>query len=220
MKKVDLTGKRFGKLLVIQQANEKIRNQLCWICKCDCGNTIVAIGNKLKSNRKTSCGCDTHERLVKSSMTHGLSSTPIYKIYSGIVARCLNPKVSNYHRYGGRGIEVCKDWIGSGGFERFYAYVSSLEHFNEKGYSIDRINNDGNYEPGNIKYSTRTEQSRNRRTNRAVYMIDKEGRIIREFAIMKDAGDFVKGNPTNIMKCCKGEINTAYGYKWKYKQEG
>ena len=97
-----------------------------------------------------------------NAKTHGLSDSKIYRAYKDMINRCCNPNTKAYHNYGGRGIKVCERWLNS--FENFYEDVSKLEHFGEAGYTLDRINNDGNYEPGNVKYSTRKEQNRNRRS--------------------------------------------------------
>lgn len=94
---------------------------------------------------------------------HGLSGTPIHAIWKSIVQRCTNPSCAAYIGYGGRGIQLYEEWKVS--FNTFYAHVSSLPNYGEKGYSLDRINNDGNYEPENVKWSTRTEQNRNSRHN-------------------------------------------------------
>lgn len=95
---------------------------------------------------------------------HGLRHTLIYEKWKGMKQRCGNPKNSAYKNYGARGISVCDAWINS--FVKFYEHVSKLEHFGEPGYTLDRINNDGNYEPGNIKWSTRKEQNLNQRRNK------------------------------------------------------
>lgn len=100
------------------------------------------------------------------SKTHGLSKTKIYRTWCGMRNRCFNTNVKCYNRYGGRGITVCDEWAGSDGFKAFYDYVSKLEHFGEDGYTLDRINNNGNYEPGNVRWATVKEQARNRRSNR------------------------------------------------------
>ena len=94
---------------------------------------------------------------------HLKSRTKIYNVWQGMKARCLNPNDKSYPRYGGRGITICAEWKDD--FQTFFDYVSSLEHFGEDGYSLDRINNDGDYKPDNVKWSTRQEQACNRRSN-------------------------------------------------------
>lgn len=93
---------------------------------------------------------------------HGYSKTAIYVTWKDVKKRCKNPKCPSYRNYGGRGIKICDEWEND--FLAFYKYVSALPHYGEDGYSLDRINNDGNYEPNNLRWATKTEQSRNRRT--------------------------------------------------------
>ena len=99
---------------------------------------------------------------------HGLSKTKIYKVWCDMRERCFNPKKDRYPNYGGRGITVCDEWAGSDDFVAFYNYVSKLDHFGEEGYTLDRINNDGNYEPSNVRWATDTQQRRSRTDNHYV----------------------------------------------------
>lgn len=163
----NLKEKRFGRLVVLEQAEGKKNGCLLWKCKCDCGNEVVVPSGKLTSGRKRSCGClqtETASKIASSGnnrRTHGMKRTKIYSIWNTMKFRCFNENAPNFNNYGGRGITVCDEWKDD--FQSFYDYVSKLPHFGEDGYSLDRINNDGNYEPGNVKWSTRTEQNRNRR---------------------------------------------------------
>lgn len=159
MEVVDLTGKRFGKLIVIERAGSKC-GHAAWLCQCDCGNQIIAVGNNLQK-RTNSCGCYQKEMAKKTKTTHGKSHSKLHYIWISMKMRCFNPKDKGFKNYGGRGITVCDEWKES--FESFYNYASKLPHFGEEGYSIDRINNDGNYEPGNVRWATRKEQNLNRR---------------------------------------------------------
>lgn len=163
----DIAGQRFGRLVAIRPTQKRYHNCVVWQCECDCGSTHEVSANRLISGNVKSCGClqrEVHERFLKMEKgykTHGMSSTRIYNIWQHMKKRCNNPKISNYKDYGGRGIKVFDEWNAS--FESFYNYVSQLPHYNEKGYSIDRINNNGNYEPGNIRWATRQEQNSNKR---------------------------------------------------------
>lgn len=152
----DIAGKRYGRLVAIEQACTAK-----WRFQCDCGKETIALVSNVRRGKTRSCGCG------RGKFTHGMSSAPEYAVWEGIIRRCDNPTSGNYQRYGGRGITVCDRWRS---FENFFADMgirpSDL-------HSIDRIDNDGNYEPGNCRWITRKEQQRNRRVNRVV---DYDGR--------------------------------------------
>lgn len=105
-----------------------------------------------------------NEARIINNTTHGMSEMPLYNVWRGMRSRCFLKTSKSYKNYGGRGIKVCDEWKEN--FQAFYDYVSQLPHFEEKGYSLDRIDNDGNYEPDNVKWSTRKEQANNRRTSK------------------------------------------------------
>lgn len=164
MKALDLTGQRFGRLTVLKRAGSKNR-QSAWLCKCDCGTEKVITSSNLKTNT-ISCGCYQKEVAKESNTIHGKAHTALAYVWNSMKQRCFNPNNKAYKNYGGRGITVCAEWKTS--FQSFCDYVSALPHFGEKGYTLDRINNDGNYEPGNVKWSTRTEQNNNRRKKHGI----------------------------------------------------
>jgi len=154
-KRIDLTGKRFGRLIAIEYV---IGGR--WVCKCDCGNEITAITNNLtRGGHTTSCGCFRLERAIEASKTHGMSSHPLYLVYDGIMSRCLNKKNKRHKDYGGRGITVCDEWAEDK--VKFFDWAQANGY--EKGLEIDRRNNDGNYEPSNCRFVTPRENSLNRR---------------------------------------------------------
>lgn len=159
---IDLTGERFGRLNVFERepaTPENVKNGAMWKCKCDCGNTVTVKSNSLRSGHTKSCGCYHNERTVEVNTTHGKYKNNIYRVWSSIKERCCNPHNKKYLRYGARGIAVCEEWKND--FSAFYDYVSRLPHFGEAGYSIDRINNDGNYEPGNVRWADFVMQNNN-----------------------------------------------------------
>ena len=143
----DITGQRFGRLIALEIAR---RNPTRWLCHCDCGNkTIVQLGHLTTGDTK-SCGCQ------RGSPTHRRYKTRTYYIWAAMLRRCRNSKASNYKNYGGRSIKVCDRWMK---FENFLADMGE----SPAKLSLDRINNDGNYEPGNCRWTTASEQAKNRR---------------------------------------------------------
>ena len=157
----DLSGQRFGKLTVREWAGSAPNRQALWACDCECGNTSVVRGSQLQQGKTGSCGCVKREQW-RRSMTHGQAGptrrTSLYSRWLLMRRRCGNPRAADYPRYGGRGIRVCELWESS--FEAFASHVGNPPG---PGYSIDRINNDGNYEPGNVRWATASEQALNRR---------------------------------------------------------
>lgn len=163
----DFTGRRFHRLTVVgfvgfrEKLNcGRIKRMAVWRCLCDCGKTADLQGTLIQSGRTKSCGCYRSETSCangKSTMRHGMHRTPEYNTWAGMIYRCTNPKSAIYKYYGGRGISVCGRWRDS--FEAFYADMGPRPD----GCSIDRINNDGNYEPGNCRWATQSEQTANQR---------------------------------------------------------
>ena len=156
----DLTGQKFGRLTVVKQNGHKGK-KVAWLCRCDCGNYTTVTGSELKTGGTKSCGCINKERMHgnKIRLTHGGTKTRLYGIWNSMKQRTENPKTISYEYYGGRGITVCDEWRDS--FEAFRDWAQ------ESGYrddlTIDRINVDGNYDPGNCRWATRKEQMHNTR---------------------------------------------------------
>lgn len=163
---IDLTGQKFGRLRVIQYAGKNKRGTRVWLCECDCGNTTSVVTGSLVNGDTQSCGCIHSEMIRQRLFKHGQTDSPMYKEWQSIKRRCYNPNAINYDRYGARGIAVCDEWRDD--FQAFYDDVSHLPHFEEPGYSLDRINNDGNYEPENVRWASRIEQANNKRNNRRI----------------------------------------------------
>ena len=154
--RADIAGKKFGRLTVLNFISvDKGRNSR-WLCLCDCGNSKIICQAALSRGSTKSCGCLNREIAKERKLTHGKSSTKEYETWANMLGRCLNRTHPSYNNYGGRGIKVCEQWLK---FENFYADMGDKP----EGLSIDRINNDGNYELGNCRWATKSEQAYNRR---------------------------------------------------------
>ena len=157
---IDLVGQKFGRLTVLEEAGRSNRGSVRWLCECDCEEKTrkVILGRSLRSGVTKSCGCLKVERLT----THGLRYHELHAVWNRIIQRTENPNGPHFHDYGGRGITVCEEWRSS--FLSFFNYI--MENLGERppGMSIDRINNDGNYEPGNVRWATQFQQIHNRRS--------------------------------------------------------
>ncbi|MEK5139095.1 hypothetical protein MKZ18_06485 [Priestia sp. FSL W8-0001] len=155
----DISGQRFGRLIAVDLVAEKGKRTR-WRCKCDCGGERLVPLNSLNSGKCKSCGCLRKENTSKTFKKHGLTDTRLYEIWLNMRNRCKNHKNSSFKNYGGRGIEISEEWDV---FENFYKW--SMENGYNDELSIDRINNDGNYEPSNCRWETREVQANNTRIN-------------------------------------------------------
>lgn len=158
MKALDLHGQTFGRLSVTARCDPKGDGAVWWSCACSCGRVTEARGADLKRGFTKSCGCIRHE-LPKERATHGGTGTRLYRIWQAMRDRTSNPSASRYAYYGGRGISVCPEWQD---FTTFRDWAVSNGYAPE--LSIDRIDNNGNYEPDNCRWATQQMQVKNRRT--------------------------------------------------------
>lgn len=153
--RIDLTGKRFNRLIVVEQEGLTPRGDAIWKCLCDCGNYTTATKARLEKGETKSCGC-----LRKEPKKHGMTvdgNSRIYRIWSGMKQRCQNQNRPRYPRYGGRGISVCPEWEN---FEPFYEWAMATGYGPEM--TIDRIDNDGDYTPDNCRWITAAENTKKR----------------------------------------------------------
>lgn len=171
---IEIKGQRFGKWLVIEPIRKK-GTKILWLCKCDCGNEGKLRGHLLVSGKTKSCGCAANEvgwetrrqryglpavkpRTIKKKKEYGVSRYPEFKIWVSMRLRCSNPNITKYSDYGGRGIRVCERWQNS-----FLAFITDVGRRPSTDYSLDRIDVNGDYEPGNVRWATWSEQCRNKR---------------------------------------------------------
>lgn len=177
---IDRTGQRYGRLMVLARAANAPGHLARWRCRCDCGRETTAYGIRLGDGRKKSCGClqpqVTRERSLTHGATVGRQETREYAAWTKAKGRCFNQKAHNYAFYGGRGIMMCDRWATS--FEAFLADVGPAP---SERHTLERINNDGHYEAGNVRWATKLEQARNRRTS-LVLAFNGERRTLAEWA--------------------------------------
>lgn len=153
---IDLTKRKFGRLVVIERARNAKRSCVLWRCRCDCGNIVVIRSTNLRSGNTQSCGCLQKEIVGKIFTKHGMRRAKEYEVWTNMLKRCNNPKSSYYYNYGGRGITVCEKWLK---FVGFFEDMGSLP----KGLTLERRNNDKGYYKENCCWADCTTQSRNQR---------------------------------------------------------
>lgn len=155
---IDLTGQRFGRLLVTKRNGTGNTGQAVWLCSCDCGKEANVLMDNLRRGKQVSCGCYHLETITTHGATTGKVKTAEYKVWQEMRRRCYDENGAHYKDYGGRGITVCDRWINS--FENF---LGDMGKRTSSKHSIDRIHNDGDYEPSNCHWATGGEQANNQR---------------------------------------------------------
>lgn len=157
--KKKIIGKEFHRLIVEEFAYKK-NGHNHWKCLCKCGNYSIVPTHTLNSERQKSCGCLKNELAKDRATKHGKCKTPEYTCWSGIMARTHWESSKSFHRYGARGIKICKRWL------KFENFLKDMGLRPSKNHSIDRVNNNGNYEPSNCRWATAKQQANNRSTNK------------------------------------------------------
>jgi hypothetical protein len=166
----DLTGRKFGRFTVMGFSGMWTHGRSRWHCKCSCGEHRTVLGQNLKNGTSQSCGCLNREHLTAAITKHGLSRSPEYAAYYDAKNRCTSPKNEYWKDYGGRGIKFL--------FTSFAQFISEIGPRPE-GLTLDRINNEGNYEPGNIRWATPKQQAQNSRPKRKRNVESGHGEILR-----------------------------------------
>lgn len=193
-------GDRFGRLTVMDPeprtivVNDVKRRAVT--CSCDCGGTTeVRVSSLMKPGGTKSCGCWTSQSVAEWNHKHGLSRETLYTIHQGMMSRCYKQNNKSYWRYGGRGISVFEEWHD---VEKFIAWIEANIGPRPAGMSIDRKDNDGNYEPGNVRWATPSQQGFNRRQRRTA--IEQRSRIRRYLGEHPDqtAEAIARGLETNL----------------------
>lgn len=158
----DMAGLRFTRVVVLNRTASDRNGNARWACLCDCGTQFETHGFNLRNGSTKSCGCLTTEQLIERETRHGRSGTPEYLSWAGMFQRCNNANNVRYHRYGARGISVCERW------KDFAIFFADMGERPSSAHTLERIDGNGNYEPGNCKWATKADQNRNKCDNRYI----------------------------------------------------
>ena len=176
--KAEITGQRFNRLTAVERRGSNKRGEAVWLFRCDCGNDTLLVTSVAISGRTKSCGCLGSELRVLQMTKHGFAgSIPEYATWASMRKRCNNQRCTDYANYGGRGITVCARW------DDFLLFLADMGP-RPPGTSIDRIDNNGNYEPGNCRWATTSEQNANRRPHKNALWLEHNGerKTLRDWA--------------------------------------
>lgn len=210
---IDITNQNFRKLKVIRRVENDKENRAMWLCICECKKIKVVMGKHLRSGKVKTCGCGKKEYAIK----HNMANTRFYKIWKNIKTRCNNTKSLDYKNYGGRGISICNRWLNFLNFkaDMYTAYLYHVKLYGYKNTSINRINNNGNYELSNCQWSTWEEQVGNTRKNVYFIATSPENKIY----ISKNQCRFARVHKlliSNINNCLNNKQTHHRGWKFRY----
>ena len=218
----DITGQRFGRLVVIRRYGTNNDKRATWLCQCDCGNTVVVSGKQLRQGYTKSCGCLNREsatdRIVSFNYKHGGSHTKLFHVWGGMRCRCNNPHAINYKDYGGRGIRVCEEWDD---FEAFRNWAEANGYSEE--LTIDRIDFNGNYEPSNCRWIPLKDQAANRRSSR-LFTVDGDTRCLSHWSLVvglerSTLGNLIKGmTQEEAQALVESYVRRGHGVRKPYRR--
>lgn len=215
MSRLDLTGERFGRLIVLRDVG-RYNGGVLWLCECDCGRLIRVASGKLREGVTKSCGCWRRDNMIKMNKersTHGMFNTPIYRTWNAMLQRCENPNNTAYKWYGERGIFVC---------ERWHKFENFLEDMGPRpeGKSIDRWpDNEGNYELGNCRWATSKEQVNNQRVRKdQLWFLAWHKDMMCQF-ISNNQSEFARNHrliQSGISACLLNKCKQHKGWKFRW----
>lgn len=201
-KPIDISGQRFGRLTVSEMTDQRRKSSVMWRCLCDCGNIVIAASGDLRTGHTRSCGCLKLEILKARVTKHGASGTRLYMIWQEMIARCHRQENVSFKFYGARGISVCDEWKTS--FEAFAADMGDRP----LGCSLERKNNNLNYNKENCKWATHTDQMNNRRGN-IIISFDGQEMTMAQFA------RFIGFPYAKVRSAIKRGVTSIKGYEIK-----
>lgn len=209
-KMIDLTGRRFGKLTVLEQSGRSNQGRVKWRCRCDCGAEAIVSGTDLRSGQTKSCGCLRKTSVREAHVRHGGSHTRLFRIWCGMHTRCYNTNDHGYMDYGGRGIAICDEWLSD--FTAFRDWALSNGY--AETLSIDRIDNDKGYSPDNCRWTCGSTQRANQRPHKRSVTPVLCVETGRKYTSMTEATRETGISVQCISNCINKKQKRAGGYTW------